>query len=63
LRVFDAGFREFSETQMVPLLMTSIIFGSVHFGNPEVSKLGYYVCVYITGLFLGDMTLMDEEWS
>jgi membrane protease YdiL (CAAX protease family) len=22
------------------LLMTSIIFGSVHFGNPEVSKLG-----------------------
>jgi hypothetical protein len=30
---------------MVPLLMTSIIFGSVHFGNPEVSKLGYYVCV------------------
>jgi membrane protease YdiL (CAAX protease family) len=52
---------EFSETQMVPALMTSIIFGSVHFGNPEVSKLGILCCVYIgTGLFLGILTLMDE---
>jgi hypothetical protein len=28
----------FSETQMVPALMTSIMVGC--FGNPEVSKLG-----------------------
>jgi membrane protease YdiL (CAAX protease family) len=46
---------------MVPFLMTSIIFGSVHFGNPEVSKLGDMFVYYIgTGLFLGILTLMDE---
>lgn len=44
------------------LLITSIIFGSMHFANPEVSMLGPVIMIsYIgTGFLLGVMTLMDE---
>lgn len=45
-----------------PLLMTSVIFGSLHLLNPEVTKMGNIIMVYYigTGLFLGIITLMDE---
>lgn len=45
-----------------PLLFTSIVFGTMHFANPEVEKLGPIIMVYYigTGLFLGIITLMDE---
>ena len=44
------------------LLLTSIIFGSLHILNPEIDKLGYGLLVYYigTGLFFGIMSLMDE---
>jgi membrane protease YdiL (CAAX protease family) len=56
------GFGNLVKHKWFPLLMTSIIFGAVHFGNPEVSKLGDIMFVYYigTGLFLGILTLMDE---
>lgn len=46
----------------VPLVITSVIFGGLHFFNPEVDKLGNIIMVYYigTGFFLGIMTLMDE---
>ena len=45
-----------------PLLMTSFVFGMMHFWNPEVDKLGPIIMVYYigTGLFLGIITLMDD---
>ena len=45
-----------------PLLLTSVTFGLMHLGNPEVGKLGPIIMVYYigTGLFLGIITLMDE---
>src|SRR5690606_3983154 len=45
-----------------PLLSTSLIFGLMHFANPEVDKLGSVIMVYYigTGLFLGIITLMDD---
>lgn len=45
-----------------PLLVTSVIFGSLHFFNPEVTKFGPWIMLYYigTGLFLGVLTLMDE---
>lgn len=48
--------------KIFPLLITSLIFGTMHILNPEVSKLGYIILVYYigTGLFLGIITLMDE---
>lgn len=56
------GFANLSKNKWFPLLMTSLIFGSLHIFNPEVDKIGYWVLIYYigTGLFLGVLTLMDE---
>ncbi len=45
-----------------PLLVTSFIFGGLHFFNPEVAKMGNIIMIYYigTGLFLGIITLMDD---
>ena len=45
-----------------PLLVTSLLFGLMHLGNPEVDTLGPGVMIFYigTGLFLGIITLMDE---
>ncbi|RZS93906.1 CPBP family intramembrane glutamic endopeptidase [Aquimarina brevivitae] len=50
------------KNRWIPLLITSCIFGLMHLGNPEVTKLGLIIMVYYigTGLFLGIITLMDE---
>ena len=46
----------------IPLFLTSVVFGLLHLGNPEVAKLGNLSMVYYigTGFFLGIVTLMDE---
>lgn len=56
------GFANLARNKWFPLLMTSVIFGSMHIMNPEVEKMGYVIMVYYigTGLFLGVITLMDE---
>ena len=45
-----------------PLVVTSVLFGLMHIGNPEVQKLGLLSLVYYisTGFFLGIITLIDE---
>ncbi len=45
-----------------PLIITSLVFGSLHFFNPEVTKLGNIIMFYYigTGFLLGIMTLMDD---
>ncbi|MDW5289578.1 type II CAAX prenyl endopeptidase Rce1 family protein [Formosa sp. PL04] len=56
------GIGVISRSKLVPLILTSVIFGGLHIANPEVAKLGYTILVYYigTGLFLGILTLMDE---
>lgn len=56
------GFANISKNKWFPLIMTSLIFGSLHLMNPEVDKMGYSIMIYYigTGLFLGILTLMDE---
>jgi membrane protease YdiL (CAAX protease family) len=56
------GFANLSLNKWFPLLMTSLIFGSMHVFNPEVAKMGYIIMIYYigTGLFLGVLALMDE---
>lgn len=48
--------------RLIPLVVSSILFGIMHIANPEVAKLGLIVMVYYigTGFFLGIITLMDE---
>lgn len=56
------GLGIFAKNKWFPLLVTSVLFGLMHLGNPEVEKLGYGIMVYYigTGFFLGIITLMDE---
>lgn len=56
------GFANLARNKWFPLLMTSLIFGSMHWFNPEVTKMGNIIMIYYigTGLFLGIITLMDE---
>ncbi|RKN81448.1 CPBP family intramembrane glutamic endopeptidase [Ulvibacterium marinum] len=56
------GIGIMAKNRWVPLFVTSVLFGLMHLGNPEVGKLGYGIMVYYigTGFFLGIMTLMDE---
>lgn len=56
------GIGVLTKNKWAPLLITSLIFGGLHFFNPEVEKLGNIVMIYYigTGLFLGIITLMDE---
>ncbi len=51
-----------TKNRLVPLIVTSVLFGLMHAANPEVGKLGYGIMVYYigTGFFLGILTLMDE---
>lgn len=50
------------KNRWLPLIITSVIFGGLHFFNPEVTKLGNMIMIYYigTGFMLGIMALMDE---
>lgn len=51
-----------TNSRLIPLLVSSFLFGIMHAANPEVDKVGWIIMVYYigTGLFLGIITLMDE---
>lgn len=57
------GLSQVLKTGIVPLLITSLLFGLAHMSNPEVKEFGwpimltYYVCF---ALFMGCLTLLDE---
>ncbi len=50
------------KNRWAPLIVTSVLFGLMHLGNPEVGTLGFGIMVFYigTGFFLGILTLMDE---
>lgn len=56
------GFGQIFKHRIFPLFITSLLFGFMHFGNPEIDKLGPLLMVsYVSmGFFFGIITLMDE---
>ncbi len=44
------------------ILISSLMFGLMHIGNPEVQELGYHMLVYyvLSGLFLALITTVDD---
>ena len=56
------GFGGVFGNRWMPLLITSLLFGLLHFWNPEVSELGtiFLFQYVVTGLFLGLLTIMDD---
>ena len=59
---FYINLSRFFSRNWLPLIITSIGFGLMHYANPEIVKFGNVVFVFYigSGLFAGIMTLMDE---
>jgi membrane protease YdiL (CAAX protease family) len=59
---FMQGLGTLVKNRWVPLIITSVCFGGLHFFNPEVTQMGNLIMIYYigTGFLLGIMTLMDE---
>ena len=55
------GFATMTRSRLLSLLLTSIIFGSLHILNPEIDKLGYGLLAYYigSGLFFGIVSLVN----
>jgi membrane protease YdiL (CAAX protease family) len=57
------GFAKIFKYRWIPLIITALIFGSLHFFNPEVKEYGAFIAMpqYIWfGVFFGICALMDE---
>ena len=56
------GIGVLARNRWLPLIITSLVFGGLHFFNPEVTKLGNIIMIHYisTGFLLGIITLMDE---
>lgn len=56
------GFATLTKSRLGALILTSVLFGSLHIFNPEIEKLGYGLMAYYigTGFFFGIIALMDE---
>lgn len=56
------GLNSFFKKAWMSLLLTSILFGLLHWSNPEVAKIGTILLIYYisTGLFLGLLALLDD---
>lgn len=52
-----------TNSRLIALVITSVLFGAMHLANPEIQKFGLWLMMpyYIgMGLFLGILTLMDD---
>jgi len=57
------GLSQVFKNGIIPLVITSLIFGAAHMDNPEATKYGWHLMLpFFTGfgLFLGALTLLDE---
>ena len=56
------GFGVLFKNRWLPLILTSVLFGGLHYANPEVDQFGLGIMFYYigTGFFLGIITLVDE---
>jgi uncharacterized protein len=60
---FIQGLSLIFKNGIIPLVLTSLLFGLAHLGNPEVREFGWMVMLpYYCGsaLFMGMLTLLDE---
>ncbi len=56
------GLGRIFSKRIFPFVITSALFGLLHFANPEVDKLGDIILItyMATGFFLGAVSLIDE---
>jgi membrane protease YdiL (CAAX protease family) len=46
----------------IAVLISGIMFGAIHIGNPEIAKIGYHIIVYymLVGVFLALISFFDN---
>lgn len=57
------GLAVLSGNRWIPVLITSLVFGMLHFFNPEVKEYGFAITMpqyLLFGLFFGVITIMDD---
>jgi uncharacterized protein len=56
------GFGVVTQSRLAALVVTSTVFGLMHFANPEVAKLGNILLIHYiaTGFLFGIIALMDD---
>lgn len=57
------GLALFFRNGIIPLFLTSLLFGLAHMSNPEVKKYGWeimFTYYFIFALFMGAVSLLDE---
>ena len=56
------GIKMRTKKNSVAVLISGIMFGAIHIGNPEIAKIGYHIIVYymLVGVFLALISLFDN---
>jgi membrane protease YdiL (CAAX protease family) len=56
------GIKNRLRSNKAAVLISGIMFGAIHIGNPEIQAIGYHILVYYiaVGIFLGLITLFDN---
>lgn len=56
------GIKMRTKKNSFAVLISGIMFGAIHIGNPEIAKIGYHIIVYymLVGVFLALISLFDN---
>ena len=56
------GIKMRTKKNSIAVLISGIMFGAIHIGNPEIAKIGYHIIVYymLVGVFLALVSLFDN---
>jgi len=56
------GIKMRTKKNSVAVLISGLMFGAIHIGNPEIAKIGYHIIVYymLVGVFLALISLFDN---
>lgn len=56
------GLKNRLKSNKAAVLISGIMFGAIHAGNPEIQAIGYHILIYYiaVGIFLGLITLFDN---
>jgi membrane protease YdiL (CAAX protease family) len=56
------GLKNRLRSNKAAVLISGVMFGAIHIGNPEIQAIGYHILIYYiaVGIFLGLITLFDN---
>ena len=56
------GIKMRTKKNSITVLISGLMFGAIHIGNPEIAKIGYHIIVYymLVGVFLALISLFDN---